>query len=183
VARAVAGPAPSVLDRRGPLGGEESSGASWPAEAGGAGTSRARFTSGSLTGGDRAPHTVCPKRRWATPEAISASSPALFPTRFPERPPAPEGPLPRPVETLMPGAGDDKLAELARYSGIGLQFAATFVLFTLGGRWLDGRWESSPWCLLVGVALGFSLGLFSLLKKLPPARGSSRRPPPAGPQP
>ncbi|MEQ1893250.1 MAG: AtpZ/AtpI family protein [Planctomycetota bacterium] len=60
-----------------------------------------------------------------------------------------------------------RTADLYRYSGLGFQFAATVGLFALGGRWLDGRWGSSPWLLLVGVFTGFGLGLYSLLSKFP----------------
>lgn len=59
------------------------------------------------------------------------------------------------------------LGDLYRYSGLGLQFAATVVVFAFAGRWLDGRLSSSPWCLLAGVFLGFGLGLYSMVKKVP----------------
>lgn len=61
--------------------------------------------------------------------------------------------------------------DLYLYSGVGLQFAATIGLFALGGRWLDGKWGTSPWLLLVGVFTGFALGLVSMLSKL---QGGSR---------
>jgi F0F1-type ATP synthase assembly protein I len=66
--------------------------------------------------------------------------------------------------------------DLYLYSGLGFQFAATVGLFALGGRWLDGKWGSSPWLLLVGVFTGFALGLVSMLSKLPGgARYRARR--------
>ena len=61
--------------------------------------------------------------------------------------------------------------DLYRYSGLGLQFAASVALFALGGPWLDGRMGSSPWFLLVGVFLGFAGGLISILKKFPSSHG------------
>lgn len=57
--------------------------------------------------------------------------------------------------------------DLYHYSGLGFQFAATVGLFALGGRWLDGKWGTSPWLLLVGVFTGFALGLVSMLSKFP----------------
>jgi len=66
-------------------------------------------------------------------------------------------------------------ADLYRYSGLGLQFAATVGLFALGGRWLDGKLGSSPWLLLAGVFTGFALGLYSLLSKLPGGTSSRSR--------
>ena len=70
------------------------------------------------------------------------------------------------------------LGDLYRYSGLGLQFAATVGLFALAGRWLDRRWSVSPWCLLAGVFCGFALGLYSMLQKLPaPSRKRPPQPP------
>lgn len=76
----------------------------------------------------------------------------------------------------MPEKREGAVRDLYRYSGLGLQFAATVVLFALVGRWLDGRWNASPWFLLGGVFLGFGLGLYSMTRKLP-ARSRDRHPP------
>jgi F0F1-type ATP synthase assembly protein I len=67
----------------------------------------------------------------------------------------------------MPSERESTARDLYRYSGLGLQFAAVVGLFALAGRWLDGRWNTSPWLLLVGVFLGFGLGLYSMIRKLP----------------
>ena len=63
-----------------------------------------------------------------------------------------------------------KASELYRYSGVGLQFAATIGVFAFGGYWLDGKLGSEPWLLIVGVLLGFVLGLYSMTKKVLPKR-------------
>ncbi len=62
------------------------------------------------------------------------------------------------------------VSELYRYSGLGLQFAATIGVLALGGHWLDGWLGSDPWGLIAGVFLGFALGLYSMTKKLPSTR-------------
>ena len=68
--------------------------------------------------------------------------------------------------------------DLYRYSGLGLQFGATLGVFALAGRWLDGRIGTSTLALLVGVFLGFGLGLYSMVKKLPSSsRKASGKPP------
>lgn len=76
--------------------------------------------------------------------------------------------------------GTRATTDLYRYSGLGLQFAATVGLFAWLGHWLDRRWSASPWCLLAGVLLGFALGLYSMLQKLPT---SPRKRPPKSPSP
>lgn len=66
------------------------------------------------------------------------------------------------------------IGDLARYSGLGLQFAATVGIFALLGHWLDGRLGASPGCLLAGVFLGFGLGLYSMVKKFPSSSRSAK---------
>lgn len=79
----------------------------------------------------------------------------------------------------MPKERAGAAGDLYRYSGLGLQFAATVGLFAFVGRWLDARWNASPWLLLAGVFLGFALGLYSMLRKMP-ASARPRRPAPEG---
>lgn len=71
-----------------------------------------------------------------------------------------------------PGARD----ELFRFSALGLQFAATIGVFAVAGWWADGKLHTRPWLLIVGVFLGFGLGLYSMILKVPRARPTSRPP-------
>jgi hypothetical protein len=48
--------------------------------------------------------------------------------------------------------------------GIGFEFAVSVIAFGAMGWGLDRRWNTSPWLLLVGLALGFSGGLYLLIK-------------------
>jgi F0F1-type ATP synthase assembly protein I len=66
-----------------------------------------------------------------------------------------------------------KAVEWSRYAGLGFQFAATIGLFTWAGWWADKRLASSPWCMLLGVALGFTGALIALVKAVP---SGSRKP-------
>ena len=34
------------------------------------------------------------------------------------------------------------------------------------GHWLDTRFETAPWLLVIGISLGFSAGMFALFKGL-----------------
>ena len=51
----------------------------------------------------------------------------------------------------------------AKLAGVGLQFAGVVLLFTLGGHWLDQRFATEPWLLLIGLALGLIGGGLSLI--------------------
>lgn len=50
-------------------------------------------------------------------------------------------------------------------AGAGLQFGFAIVVFALLGNWADGRFDTKPWLLVAGVALGFMGGTISLLRK------------------
>jgi len=50
--------------------------------------------------------------------------------------------------------------------GVGLQFAASIILFLFVGRWLDSRLGTEPLLLLVGVFVGASAGFYSLYRQL-----------------
>jgi len=46
----------------------------------------------------------------------------------------------------------------------GIQMAFAIVIFLFLGRWLDGRWNTTPWLMLVGGFLGAGGGLYSFIK-------------------
>ena len=55
---------------------------------------------------------------------------------------------------------------------------ASFTLLGVGlGYWLDGRFKSSPWGMLVGVFFGIALGLYRLIRtfSIPKNRDSRGR--------
>lgn len=66
-------------------------------------------------------------------------------------------------------------SDAAKVAGVGLQFAASIVLFLLAGQWLDARLGTEPWLLIAGVMIGAAAGFFSLYRQL--TGGSSRRGP------
>ena len=82
----------------------------------------------------------------------------------------------KPRTPFDPGeSGPDPLArnEYARYAGMGFTFALTIMAFAWFGWWIDGRLGTTPICLLVGVLAGFTGGLISMIKRVPPARHRS----------
>lgn len=50
-------------------------------------------------------------------------------------------------------------------AGIGFEFIAAILLFA-GVGWLIDRWlDSSPWAIVIGVGVGFAIGLWNLIKR------------------
>ena len=66
------------------------------------------------------------------------------------------------------GESEDRRASRAasKYAGIGLQFAASVVLFLYAGNWVDRRYGTSPWGVLLGVFVGASAAFFSMYRRL-----------------
>jgi F0F1-type ATP synthase assembly protein I len=51
-----------------------------------------------------------------------------------------------------------------RFSGIGIEFAAAVAGFALVGYWIDKRYDSSPWGLLIGAMLGLIGGTYNFVR-------------------
>lgn len=58
-------------------------------------------------------------------------------------------------------------------ASLGITYGATVLVFVGLGWWLDDRFGTSPWLLIVGMLLGSVGGIVSLVKKVPPAGGGS----------
>lgn len=54
----------------------------------------------------------------------------------------------------------------AKYGGVGLQFAASILLFLYAGQWVDRRLGTKPWGLLVGVFVGAGAAFYSMYRRL-----------------
>jgi F0F1-type ATP synthase assembly protein I len=79
------------------------------------------------------------------------------------------------MPSSAPNERQRQQSDYVRYAGLGMQFAGTFLLFGAFGYWLDGQLGTRPWLMIVGIALGASGAFWSLVRKVPPARGSSRQ--------
>jgi ATP synthase protein I len=71
----------------------------------------------------------------------------------------------------------DRSPRLSTVAGGGLEFAVAILLGVFAGQWLDRRWGTSPWLLVVGAVLGAVTGFYKLYRDL---TASQRRPPPRG---
>jgi ATP synthase protein I len=58
------------------------------------------------------------------------------------------------------------LVDSGALMGVGIQFAASIVLFMLAGRWLDLRLGTTPFLLILGVLVGAGAGFYSMYRQL-----------------
>jgi ATP synthase protein I len=81
-----------------------------------------------------------------------------------------------PTEKGDAKAPEPVMVSMARYSGLGLQLAASVVIFMLAGRWLDGKLGTESWLTLVGALIGGAAGFYSLYRHLvkSPTQGGRR---------
>lgn len=54
--------------------------------------------------------------------------------------------------------------ELYRFLGLGGETAAATVVLALGGWWIDQKYGSAPWGLVVGALMGIVGGLYVMIK-------------------
>lgn len=60
----------------------------------------------------------------------------------------------------------DKGPSAGEYAGLGIQFAASIVLFLYLGQWLDRKLGTAPWLLLAGVFVGAGGSFYSVYRRL-----------------
>ncbi len=74
------------------------------------------------------------------------------------------------VQVNLNGDKDGKqkstLGSIGTYTGIGIELATFIIVFLLAGRYLDSRLGTEPWLLILGAALGFAAGFYSMFKTL-----------------
>ena len=52
-----------------------------------------------------------------------------------------------------------------RFAGLGMEFAAAVAGLTLLGYWIDRRYDSEPWGLLIGAGLGLIGGMYNMIRE------------------
>ena len=72
----------------------------------------------------------------------------------------------RPERDEPPGPQDQAIAPSTMYrmAGVGMELVIGVVLFGGLGWWLDSKWQTRPWLMILGGGLGFSAGLWRLIK-------------------
>jgi F0F1-type ATP synthase assembly protein I len=64
--------------------------------------------------------------------------------------------------------------ESMRCATIGIEFIVVFLVFLLGGVWLDRRFDVRPVFTLVGMVLGFAGAMYRVLRVAQQYRRNSR---------
>jgi F0F1-type ATP synthase assembly protein I len=59
---------------------------------------------------------------------------------------------------------DPDRSKAMKYSFLGVEFIAIFLLFLFGGKFADEKLGSSPWLFLVGCIAGFAISFYRLIK-------------------
>jgi ATP synthase protein I len=65
---------------------------------------------------------------------------------------------------LLDPEGRKQLKLASRVSAVGLEMVLAMGLGFLGGRWLDGRFGTSPYLTAIGFALGLFTGFYALYR-------------------
>ena len=52
-----------------------------------------------------------------------------------------------------------------QYAGIGIEYTAAVAGFGLVGWWIDSSWDTSPWGVLIAVALGLIGATYNLVRQ------------------
>ncbi len=67
-----------------------------------------------------------------------------------------------------------QLKEAARHSTIGLEIGLSIALGVLGGRWLDGKFDTTPWLTILGFGFGIAAAIRSVYATIQRARAATR---------
>ncbi|HUP19346.1 MAG TPA: AtpZ/AtpI family protein [Gemmatimonadota bacterium] len=65
--------------------------------------------------------------------------------------------------------------ELGRFTGFGLAWALSVLVFLLAGYWLDGRLGTLPWFTILGAFVGAAGGFVSLYRGIVAASAAAKR--------
>lgn len=76
------------------------------------------------------------------------------------------------ADDQLPARGHREGPSPASFAGAGIQFVVSILLFLYIGKWLDAKFGTAPWLLMLGVFLGAGAGFYSFYRRIMAASGS-----------
>jgi F0F1-type ATP synthase assembly protein I len=70
------------------------------------------------------------------------------------------------VDDQLPARGRREGPSPALLAGAGVQFVVSILLFLYIGKWLDAKFGTAPWLLMLGVFLGAGAGFYSFYRRI-----------------
>lgn len=67
-------------------------------------------------------------------------------------------------QSPKPDENDSQSAMWFSLSGLGVEFVLSLLVPGAIGWWLDKKLGWSPWLLIIGIALGFAAGLYTMIR-------------------
>ena len=69
-----------------------------------------------------------------------------------------------------------RMPSWVRHSGMGIELAAAVAGFVLVGVWVDRHYQTAPWGVVIGAALGLMGGMYNLIREsLAAIRGQNEK--------
>jgi ATP synthase protein I len=75
-------------------------------------------------------------------------------------------PVGSPGGAPSPSGDAEGRTSVGEFAGLGLQFAASIIVFLYAGQWLDRKLGTAPWLLMIGVFVGAGASFYSMYRKL-----------------
>lgn len=72
-------------------------------------------------------------------------------------------------------AGTAGSGSASSFAGLGIQLAVFILLFLYLGQWLDKKFGTDPWLLILGVFAGAGLGFYNMYHVLTATQRAERR--------
>lgn len=60
-------------------------------------------------------------------------------------------------------------------AGLGIELAASVIGFTLLGLWIDRRFETAPWAVVICASIGFVGGMYNFIRSAQKAARRAQR--------
>ena len=66
------------------------------------------------------------------------------------------------VMPLIGPEGREQLKLVGRFGAIGIELVVATLIGYFGGEWLDGRFHTKPWLMILGLLFGIAAGFRAL---------------------